>query len=584
MMQNPDNRLVAECAKAIYEGFLRYNENFARITTCAQRRFEQRDWQGHRQDIVERVDLYEKSVRRIINLLTRRLGPRLTDHALWNDLRWHYGQRIANMYDAGFMKTFFNSITRRIFDTAGVDSRLEFISPAPDEGFNAIESLRLKRYPYWTSLEELFSEALGDFHFEIPWADIESDISYLSREVQRHVQVYLDEFGELLRIEFIDTVFYQSSRAYLIGRLIQDGHVSPLVLALENADDGIRVDAALMDEDEVSIVFSYTRSYFFADPNTVVGAVYFLHSILPRKPIDELFTVLGRLRQGKTERHRIFTNHLNATRDRFVHAEGDTGLVMLVFTLPSYDLVFKVIRDRFGPPKTIGRNDVINKYRLVSRHDHAGRLIDTQEFLNLEFPANRFSRRLLDDLLTGAAETVRMDGDKLLFGHVYVERRVRPLNLYLREVNRSAADNAILDYGQTLRDLADTNIFPGDLLLKNFGVTRHGRVVFYDYDEVVLVTDCQFRELPEPRDDEELLSAESWYYVDERDVFPQEFIRFLALDKRLRDLFVQVHGDLLQPDYWRNIRQRLLADEVRLVVPYKRSGQLPASASQRRPA
>ena len=584
MERKPDNRLIPECAKAIYEGFLRYNENFTRITTRAQRRFEQREWQGHRHDIIERVDLYEKSVRRIINFLTRRLGPRLTDHALWNDLRWHYGQRIANMYDAGFMKTFFNSITRRIFDTAGVDSRLEFISPAPDEGFNAVESLRLKRYPYWASLEELFSEALGDIRFNIPWANLESDITFLAREVQKYVDIYLDEFGELLRIEFIDTVFYQSSRAYLIGRLVQDGHVSPLVLALENADAGICVDAALMEENEVSIVFSYTRSYFFADPNTVVGAVYFLHSILPRKPIDELFTVLGRLRQGKTERHRIFTNHLNATSDLFVHAEGDSGLVMLVFTLPSYDLVFKVIRDRFGPPKTIGRSDVINKYRLVSRHDHAGRLIDTQEFLNLEFPADRFSRRLLDDLLSEAAETVHLDGDRLLFRHVYSERRVRPLNLYLREVNRSAAENAILDYGQALRDLADTNIFPGDLLLKNFGVTRHGRVIFYDYDEVVLVTDCHFRELPEPRDDEELLSAESWYYVDERDVFPQEFISFLSLDKHLRELFTQVHGDLLQPEYWRDIRRRLLAGEVRLVVPYKRSGQPPASDSRRLPA
>lgn len=568
MAKQTNRKLIAECARIIYEGFLRYNENFMRISKRARMRFEQRDWKGHQRDIIERVDLYEKTVRRIISQLTRRLGPRLTDHAFWNDLRWYYGQRVANIYDSGFMKTFFNTISRRIFDTVGVDPRLGFVSPAPDEGFNAIESLRLRRYPYWNSLPDVFTTVLQDFSSEIACADIATDVDYIAKEVDKHARIYLDEFGEFLRFEFIDTVFYQSSRAYLVGRIVQESHITPLVLALENGDKGIRVDAALMADEEVSVVFSYTRSYFFADPNTVVGAVHFLHSFLPRKPIDELYTVLGRLRQGKTERHRIFTNHLNSTRDKFTHAEGDTGLVMLVFTLPSYDLVFKVIRDRFGYPKTISRREVIEKYRMVSKHDRAGRLIDTQEFLNLEFPTNRFSRKLLDDLMAETADTVSYNGDRLLFDHIYVERRVRPLNLYLHEVNRSDAERAILDYGQAIRDLADTNIFPGDLLLKNFGVTHHGRVVFYDYDEVVLITDCNFRELPEPSHEDEVMSAESWFYVGEHDIFPEEFIKFLGMDDELRDLFLEVHGDLLRAEFWREIKKRLQAGEVRPVVPY----------------
>lgn len=563
-------QLVAECAKAVYEGFLRYNQNFSRVTHRAKQRFEARDWKGHQQDIVERVDLYEKSVSRLATQLTRLLGPRLHDRSLWNDLRWQYGRRIEGMYDAGFMKTFFNSITRRIFDTRGVDPQLEFVSPAPDEGFNAIESLRLKRYPCWGSLPEVFEKVLEHFSFHTPYADRDQDVAYLVHEMERHYRIYLEDYGELLRVEFIDTVFYQSSRAYLIGRVLQESQVTPMIIALENSDRGIHVDAVLLSEDEASIVFSYTRSYFFADPNTVVGAVHFLHSILPRKPLDELYTVLGRLRQGKTERHRIFTRHLNNTSDLFVHAEGDTGLVMLVFTLPSYDLVFKVIRDRFGFPKTIERRDVINKYRLVSEHDHAGRLIDTQEFLNLEFPAARFSQELTDDLLHEASQTVSIDGDRLLFKHVYIERRVRPLNLFLREVNQADAERAILDYGQCIRDLARTNLFPGDLLLKNFGVTRHHRVVFYDYDEVTLVTDCRFRELPEPSSEDELMQTESWYYVDENDIFPEEFIKFLGMSRELRELFIEVHGDLLQADYWRELRARLLAGEIFLIVPYER--------------
>ncbi|MEX2525958.1 MAG: bifunctional isocitrate dehydrogenase kinase/phosphatase [Gammaproteobacteria bacterium] len=574
MTQARQQQLVAECASAIYDGFLRYNRNFSRITTRAQQRFEQRDWKGHQDDIVERVDLYEKSVRRIVAQLTRLLGPRLHEHALWNDLRWQYGRRIDGMHDAGFMKTFFNSITRRIFDTVGVDPQVEFISPAPDEGFNAIESLRLQRYPCWGSIRQSFTEVLDHFRFQTVYVDREADAAFIAEELDRHYRINLEEYGELLRFDFIDTVFYQSSRAYLIGRIIQDSHISPIILALQNTENGIHVDSVLLSEEEVSIVFSYTRSYFFADPNTVVGAVQFLHSILPRKPIDELYTVLGRLRQGKTERHRTFTRHLNNTDDLFAHAEGDTGLVMLVFTLPSYDLVFKVIRDRFGPPKTIGREDVIRKYRLVSEHDHAGRLIDTQEFLNLEFPADRFSQELMDDLLQETADTVRIDGDKLLFKHVYIERRVRPLNLYLREANRIDAECAILDYGQCIRDLAKTNLFPGDLLLKNFGVTRHRRVVFYDYDEVTRVTDCRFREFPQPQSDDELMHPETWYYVDENDIFPEEFIKFLGMDSDLRKLFIEVHGDLLSAAYWNNLKSRLQSGEVFLVVPYERPAML----------
>lgn len=330
------------------------------------------------------------------------------------------------------------------------------------------------------------------------------------------------------------------------------------------------IDAVLTSEEEVSIVFSYSRSYYFADPNSVVGAVHFIHSILPKKPIDELYTVLGRLRQGKTERHRIFTKHLNSTSDKFEHSEGDEGLVMIVFTLPSYDLVFKIIRDRFGFPKTITRGEVIDKYKLVSKHDRAGRLIDTQEFMNLKYPINRFSKELLDDLLQAASNTVEIVDDNLLIKHVYIERRVRPLNLYINEVSHEKAELAILDYGQALKDLARSNIFPGDLLLKNFGVTRHSRILFYDYDEVSLITDCNFRDIPQTNDNIDELRSESWYYVGEHDMFPEEFIKFLSMDKDLRSLFLVVHGELLTAEYWREIKSLHQSGKIRLVVPYTR--------------
>ena len=574
-MSEQRKQTIARISEFIYEGFQKYNENFFRITERARRRFEQRDWEGHQQDIIERVELYEKSVRRIVVSLRKNLGPRVIDRKLWHSTRRYFGERLYNVPDAGFLKTFFNSTTRRIFDTVGTDPEIEFVSSAPDEGFNPLETLTLNRYPYWGSPDKTFRNILDDFAFKVPYRNMAADTRIISQEIQRYYRAHLRESGEFLRFEFINSAFFQSARAYLIGRTIQQGHVNPFVIALKNTSGGIEVDAVLLSEEEVSVVFSYTRSYYFANPHSVIGAVHFLHSILPSKPIDELYTVLGRLRQGKTERYRIFSHHLQGTDDRFVHAEGDKGLVMLVFTLPSYDLVFKIIRDQFGYPKTVNKEEVQDKYRLVSRHDRAGRLIDTQEFRNLEFPVNRFDEALLDELLREAADTVRVEKDKLVIDHVYIERRVRPLNLYLREVERADANEVILDYGQTIKDLANTNIFPGDLLLKNFGVTRHRRVVFYDYDEVALVTECDFRDIPDSDDDEDLMRSDVWFHVNKNDIFPEEFIKFLSMDAKLRALFLEVHGDLLTADYWNRVKNKHLKGDIELVIPYFRHS-LPA--------
>ncbi len=572
MVNETQRDLVAEASQIIYDGFIRYNINFYRITRRARSRFEGRDWKGHQQDIVDRVDLYEKCVNRIVLLVRKTLDERVQDHDLWHEIRSYFGLRLDNMPDAGFIKTFFNSITRRIFDTIGTDLNLEFVSSSFDEDLELARSLYIRHYPYWGALEETFETVLEDFAHNVAYADIVKDRALIADQIEAYTHCP-DGTREYISFEFIDSVFYQAPRAYLVGRIVFKDSICPLVIALKNGDAGVEVDAVLMSEEQVSIVFGYTRSYYFAELNSVMGAVGFLHSILPNKPINELYTILGRLRQGKTERVRTFNEHLKNTNDQFVLAAGDRGLVMIVFTLPSYDLVFKVIRDRFGYPKTISRQDVLDKYKLVSKHDRAGRLIDTQEFRNMEFPLARFSKELLEELAREASKTTRIVGDDLLLEHLYVERRVRPLNLYIREVSREMAELAILDYGQALRDLAQTNIFPGDLLLKNFGLTRHKRVLFYDYDEVALVTECNFREIPEARDDMDEMRSSSWFYVNEDDIFPEEFINFLAMDQQLQEVFRSVHADLLTADYWRSIKQRHLQGKTSVVIPYSKPGQ-----------
>ena len=563
-----DKELIAECSQIIYDGFIRYNNYFHRITRRARTRFEQRDWKGHQNDIVDRVDLYEKSVRRIVLALRRTLGPQLTDKNLWHDIRSYFANRLNQVPDNDFIKTFFNSTTRRIFGTEGHDPELEFISSGPTDDLQLIMSLNIRRYPYWVSLQRIFETILDDFSFRVPYDDINLNAKKISKKIKTYTNERFSKDVEYLRFEFIDSFFYQAARAYLVGKLIHSEGESPIIIAFKNENRGISVDAVFLEEKEISLIFGYTRSYYFADPNSVIGTVHFLKSMLPKKPIDELYTVLGRLRQGKTERHRIFTEHLSKTKDKFVHADGEVGLVMIVFTLPSYNLVFKVIRDTFGAPKTISREDVISKYKLVSKHDRAGRLIDTQEFLNLKFPINRFSKELSKELLKNASISVRKENDNLILKRVYVERRVRPLNLYINEYSFEEAARAIIDYGEAIKDLAKTNIFPGDLLLKNFGVTQHNRIIFYDYDEVSLVTDCNFRDIPESNHIEDEMQADTWYYVGEHDIFPEEFIRFLSMNDKLKAEFMKYHKDLLTSKYWQRIKNQHLKGQALLVIPY----------------
>ena len=563
-----EKELIAECSQIIYDGFIRYNNYFHRITRRARTRFEQKDWKGHQNDIVDRVDLYEKSVRRIALALRRTLGSHLTNKALWREIRHYFADRLNQVPDNDFIKTFFNSTTRRIFGTEGLDPELEFVSSGPSDDLHLIMSLNIRRYPYWVSLQRIFETILDDFSFRVPYDDINLNATRISKKIKIYTKENFTENVEYLRFEFIDSFFYQAARAYLVGKLILSEGEAPIIIAFKNENRGISVDAIFLEEKEISLIFGYTRSYYFADPNSVIGTVHFLKSMLPKKPIDELYTVLGRLRQGKTERHRIFTEHLRKTKDKFVHAEGETGLVMIVFTLPSYNLVFKVIRDTFGPPKTISREDVVSKYKLVSKHDRAGRLIDTQEFLNLKFPIDRFSKELIKELLENASISARREGINLILKHVYIERRVRPLNLYINEYSFEEAARAIIDYGEAIKDLAKTNIFPGDLLLKNFGVTQHNRVIFYDYDEVSLVTDCDFRDIPQSNSIEDEMQADTWYYVGEHDIFPEEFIRFLAMNDELKAEFMKYHKELLTSKYWRRVKNQHLKGQALLVIPY----------------
>ncbi len=385
------------CAREIVEAFGRYNAQFRAITRRAPLRFDTRDARGGHLDAVERIELYDRFVNQAVAELRERLGPAALDRDLWRSTHQQFAAQIGTLPDPEFTKTFFSSISRRLFGTVGVAPDLEFVATDLDPLANIHSALGTHTYPNHGSLSLLFEDLLGDVRFRSPWRDLDRSIAYIAGEVRTALAGHAER-REVERIEVLSPVFYQISRAYIVGRLIGHGFVMPLVIALKNTDGGVLVDAVILSEDDISIVFSFTRSYFHVDLERVGEAVLFLKSIMPRKPVSELFTVLGRAKQGKTERYRELMHHLDHAADLFDHAPGERGLVMVCFTLPSFDVVFKIIRDRFAYPKTVLREEVLAKYQMVFIHDRAGRLVDAQEFRRLRFPRARFSAALLEEL------------------------------------------------------------------------------------------------------------------------------------------------------------------------------------------
>lgn len=575
-----DSRLSNLSAGRILEGFNEYMTRFRSFNTRAPKRFARADWRGAQADAVGRLKIYSHVVGKVVEDIHKMLGDRVDDPMLWIAIKAVYSSLITDRQDWELAETFHNSITRQVFDTVGVDSHIEFV----DTDFDSPPSPSLEPvyviFERQESTAELVSQILTHFIPDAPFMRLDDDAATVGERIESR----LAERGGLPvvgRAELVRSVFYRGQAAYVVGLLYAGSVRLPMVLALRHEEGGVVVDAVLLTEDEVSILFSFTRSYFHVEVARPYDLVRFLGRLMPRKRVAELYISIGQNKHGKTELYRDLLRHLHATDEKFEHAPGTQGLVMIVFTMPGYDDVFKVIRDTFPPPKRTTRDSIMEKYRMVFQHDRAGRLIDAQNFQHLEFDRSRFDPALLDELVNEAGRTVKVEDGTVVISHLYVERRVIPLDLYARDAFEPAARSAVIDYGQAIKDLACTNIFPGDLLLKNFGVTRHGRVVFYDYDELSPLTDIVFREMPEPRDEMEAMSDGPWFSVGDNDVFPEEHKRFLGLPADLRNALLERHADLFEAEPWRAIQKRIEAGELMEVFPYDDEARLPGTEDVR---
>lgn len=557
-------------AALVADGFADYNARFSDITRRARRRFERRDWKQAPADATARIDLYDTCVHETFGRIEAALEDRVRSRPLWRRVRDAYAVRIASLPDRELYKTFYNSLVRRFFHIDGVAPDLEFLAleivPTGDPACPG-ERIDLAMNAH---AADAWAEVFRGLAFGNGWSDLAGSARAVADDLRGR---------GVVGVSLLRTPFFRERRAYLVGAAHgASGASYPIAVALASTPSGVEADAVLVDERQISILFGFSRSHFHADLRRVCDAVAFLHALLPRKPVDELFTLVGRAKQGKTERYRQVFRHLaEYPEGELVTADGARGMVMAVFTPRGYPVVFKLIRDRFAYPKDIVRADVEEKYRLVFRRDRIGRLVEAQEFRRLRFPRRQFAPDTLQELLDECAQTVSLDGDEVLIAHCYVERRVRPLDLYVREADAVRAERAVLDYGQAIKDLARSNIFPGDLLLKNFGVTRHGRVLFYDYDELCLVEECRFRALPTLHEDDETRPLDEVVYAGADDVFPELFPRFLGLPPALRARLQQVHGEIFDAAWWRDVQQRLGAGEYFDVPPYPDNARLPSA-------
>ncbi len=560
-------------SRAIHAEFLAFHVAFNDVTLRAKRHFEKRDWQGTESDSLERLNLYSSAVTRTIAELRKVLDGEFRDPRVWARIKRCYSQETAERPNSELAETFLNSVTRRIFDTEGVNPSIEYTSAdfefpdrEPGDGI-------FQRYEPDNGTSEMIRRVLLAPGFDAEFGDLAGDVAAIEHRVTELLEQRTGQ-SSIDGIDVLRPVFYRMKHAYVVGRLRSAGLTLPFILPLLHQEQGIFTDAVLMDESQASILFSFTRAYFHVEASHPLELILFLRSFLPQKPVAELYISLGFNKHGKTELYRDLRNYLDRSADRFEIASGDRGLVMVVFTLPGYDMVFKIIRDRFAYPKNTSAREVMSRYRIVFERDRVGRLVEAQEFEHLKFRRDRFSDELIEELTGEAAQSVTFEDEHVIIDHVYTERRVRPLNLYLRENDPAEVERAVIDYGDAIRELAAANIFAGDFLLKNFGVTRQGRVVFYDYDELCLLTDCRFRKLPPPRTLEDEMSPGPWFNVGENDVFPEEFRNFLGLPRPLLDLFERRHGDVFTPEFWKELQRRHESGEILDFYPYSDTARL----------
>ena len=601
--QRLDSTLAYDIAKAMMDGFNRHYGLFRTESARAKHRFEVADWHGQQRAQRERIEFYDMRVKECSMRLE--LEFKAADQAMdvWQQIKLHYIGLLVDHHQPELAETFFNSVTTKILHRSYFQNDFIFVRPAVSTEYiendePAARPTYRSYYPNSENIGEAVQKLVLDFDLRTAFQDLPRDVACVVNAVRERLQDV--KLRANFQIQVLSSLFFRNKGAYIVGKIINGFNEVPFALPLLHIEreldeaspvNNLVIDAVLFGEDDLQTLFSFARAYFMVDMEVPSAFVQFLRSMMPRKPRNEIYNALGLQKQGKTLFYRDFLHHLRHSTDKFRIAPGIKGMVMLVFDLPSFPYVFKVIKDYYPPQKDTTREQIKGKYLLVKQHDRVGRMADTLEYSEVAFPRDRFDDELIAEIEKFAPSQLEIsDRDEdgrieVVIKHIYIERRMIPLNIYLQEafdvgfvdpVPGSASARALLqvergviEYGNAIKDLVAANIFPGDMLWKNFGITRNGKVVFYDYDEIEYITDCNFRKVPTPRNEEDEMSGEIWYKVGPRDVFPETFGPFLLGNPTVRTMFMKHHADLLEASFWQAHKERIAQGHVFDVFPYE---------------
>jgi len=578
------SQVAFDMAQTLVDGFNRHYRIFREASREAKTQFEQENWLGVRQLLRDRIAYYDKRVAETVVTLEDEYDAVSLNDEVWQQVKLHYIGLLTEHHQPELAETFFNSVCTRILNRSYFHNDFIFIRPTISTEYieNDEPPTRPTYRAYYpgnlAGFKSTFEKIISSYELSNPFENLNRDISFVVKAIEE--EVGLAEIRTNFQVHVLTSLFFRNKTAYIIGRLINGDRTIPLALPiLHNKNHQLYIDTALLKEEDLVVIFSFTHSYFLVEMEIPSAYVTFLRTIMPHKPRAEIYNSLGLQKHGKNLFYRDFQHHLLHSTDQFRIAPGIKGLVMLVFDLPSYPYVFKLIKDYFPPPKETTRELIQSKYQLVKQHDRVGRMADTLEFTSVAFPLERFEPELIEELKKHAASQLEfgkdIDGqDELVIKHLYIERRMTPLNIYLQNGTEEQVEHGIIEYGNAIKELIAANIFPGDMLYKNFGVTRHGRVVFYDYDEIEYLTDCNIRKVPVARNEEDELSGEVWYNVGPHDIFPETYNTFLLGDERVRKYFLKHHADFFEANMWQVHKDRILANQVHDFFPYDKKTKI----------
>ena len=571
------SQIAFDIARTILDGFDKHYRLFRATTQMAKQRFERGDWKSAQEDARERIAYYDKRAKECVQILEDEYdSDDLTDE-VWREVKLHYMGLLIDHLRPELAETFFNTVCTKLLHRTYFHNDFIFVRPATATDYIEREDTPATYRVYYPAADGLsfsLKRIVTNFQLQTPFAHLDADLAKVEARL-------LAQFGDMRfepnhQFQVLASLFFRNKAAYIIGKSINGNQEMPFVIPIiHNKNRELILDTVLFDNMHITVLFSFTRAYFMVDMDVPSAYVQFIRSILPRKPRSEIYTMLGLQKHGKNLFYRDFLHHLKYSSDMIEAAPGIRGLVMLVFALPSFPYVFKLIKDSFPPPKETSKALIKEKYQLVKNHDRVGRLADTLEYSDVAFPRARFSEELLAEIRRYAPSILEVNDDEVIIKHLYIERRMTPLNIWLTEAEQkgddAAMEHAIVEYGNAIKELVGANIFPGDMLYKNFGVTRHKRVVFYDYDEIETIVDCNFRNIPQPRNEEDEMAAEPWYPIAKNDVFPEQFGTFLLGNAKVKQYFMKHHADLLTAQYWQERKNRIVRGKVDDVFPYPQS-------------